>query len=222
MIHVLTPVASAELFHQAPLSLCRSGAAITTSVIRVSPPSRVAYVVTDSAVNSAFPLRALPRAPPAIADVRHSTVFDHNAKLGTAYIPAAADVRTGVNVDAASGTCHVPARADVRSGVAVDVSDTGQIDLPAASDVRSGVAYDHDTKTGTYEAPACDYPEITDVRDGVEYDHAAWRRWRGPRAGAASPRPAGARRAPRAESGTPWEPSAAAAPTGARTPGPAQ
>ena len=99
----------------------------------------------------------------AAANVRNGTPRYTGGSNGTAYIPAAADVRYGANVDATTGTCHVPTAAQTQSGVAVDVSDTGtfthtedytltaSIDYPAVGNVLSS-----DTvggSSGTYHAP---------------------------------------------------------------------
>jgi hypothetical protein len=51
---------------------------------------------------------------------------------GTAYIPAAADVRYGTHVDATTGTCHVPAATNVRSGISVDAT-TGTLTFSAVT-----------------------------------------------------------------------------------------
>lgn len=89
---------------------------------------------------------------PSAADVRFGTNVD--ATTGTAYIPAASNVRFGTNVDATTGTCHVPTAAQTESGVSVDVSGTGTFthtsDYVAKTDVVSAsyVVTGHDNYVG--------------------------------------------------------------------------
>ena len=59
------------------------------------------------------------------ADARHKGIGYYKAggaSDGTCYVPAAANVRSGISVDATSGTCIVPAASSVAYGVPVDVS----------------------------------------------------------------------------------------------------
>jgi hypothetical protein len=67
----------------------------------------------------------------ATTDVRHGTQYGAGgtAHTGSAYIPAAADVRHGTNVDATTGTCYVPAASYVLYGVNVD-NTTGNVTMP--------------------------------------------------------------------------------------------
>ena len=62
--------------------------------------------------------------------MRHGTANGVSPAAGTAYIPAASNVRYGTSVDATTGTCHVPTAAQTLYGVSVDVSDTGTVALP--------------------------------------------------------------------------------------------
>lgn len=66
----------------------------------------------------------------AATDVRNGVARYSGGGNGSAYIPAAANVRFGTNVDATTGTCKVPTAAQTLYGVAVDVSDTGTVTLP--------------------------------------------------------------------------------------------
>jgi hypothetical protein len=66
----------------------------------------------------------------AAAHVRHGTPRYPGGGNGTCYVPAAADVRHGTNVDATTGACCVPTTAETLYGVSVDVSGTGTVTLP--------------------------------------------------------------------------------------------
>lgn len=61
----------------------------------------------------------------AAGDVRNGTPRYTGGGNGSCYVPTAANVRFGVNVDATTGTCNVPSAAQTQVGVSVDVSDTG-------------------------------------------------------------------------------------------------
>jgi hypothetical protein len=104
----------------------------------------------------------------AAGDIRatKSVTIAGSTTNGSAAIPAASDVRFGVNVDATTGTCKVPAKANVRSGIAVDVSDTGLIAVPNANDVRYNK--DVDQTKGT-----CRVPTAANVRLGVAVDESS-------------------------------------------------
>jgi hypothetical protein len=78
---------------------------------------------------------------PGISHVRNGTGYTISGTsfTGTAYIPAASDVRLGTNVDATTGT----------------------LDLPATNVVLSGIVFDNTTKTGTLVSPTAN--EIADT-----------------------------------------------------------
>jgi hypothetical protein len=114
---------------------------------------------------------------PGESNVRQGTAYKAdsttNNKTGTAYIPAAADVRSGTNVDATTGTLDLPAEADVRDGTDFDGgSQTGTLDLPSTGDVKVGVIYDNATKVGAYD-PTSRFtdPGEPNVRFGVQYKY---------------------------------------------------
>jgi len=65
----------------------------------------------------------------AAADVRHGTARYSGGSNGSAYIPAAGDVRYGTSVDATTGTCHVPTAAQTLYGVSVETT-TGTFSVP--------------------------------------------------------------------------------------------
>jgi hypothetical protein len=76
-------------------------------------------------------------------------------------------VRRTVAVAQSTGTAYIPAAADVRLGTNVDAT-TGTLDLPATTDVKSGVVYDNTTKTGTYSAGGGTYTGAANVRSGTD------------------------------------------------------
>lgn len=106
---------------------------------------------------------------PSESDVRHGVTYGvAGANTGTAYIPSAGDVRSGVSVDATTGNLALPTAAQVLIGVGFGSSGTqytGTVTLPAVSNVRSGITFGASLGlTGTVTLPA-----IGDVRNGVQF-----------------------------------------------------
>jgi hypothetical protein len=133
---------------------CPVAKAITTSGNYGDPdiPLVGTYVApTDTNVRRNIPNGVSPGIGlayiPAAADVRRGTNVD--ATTGLAYIPAAADVRRGTNVDATTGLAYIPAAANVRFGTNVDAT-TGLCKVPVAADVKLDVPVDV-SDTGKYD-----------------------------------------------------------------------
>jgi hypothetical protein len=107
---------------------------------------------------------------PAATDVRHGTNVD--ATTGTAYIPAATDVRHGTNVDATTGVLYVPSPTDVLTGIQTDAT-TGSLTLPSAAQVLVGVQYGvgGSGSTGTYYPPNTDGAGTPDASAVVPAAH---------------------------------------------------
>lgn len=80
---------------------------------------------------------------PADTDVRDGVVYDSGAETGTAAIPGASDVRTGVAVDATVGTAAIPGPDDVRDGVPVDAT-TGNYEPADPDKYFNGEQYGSD------------------------------------------------------------------------------
>jgi hypothetical protein len=115
---------------------------------------------------------------PGIANVRSGTSYSYaGASLtGTAAIPGASDVKTGVATDATTGTYdgsdrHTdPGESNVRSGTAYKSNSTtnnktGTLAVPSAANVLDGVAVD--AGTGTYDPPS-----TGEVKTGVTFGAA--------------------------------------------------
>ena len=103
---------------------------------------------------------------PAQTDVRFGTQYDNTTQIGSAYIPVAANVREGIDVDATVGLLDLPSINDVRFLTTYDNgSKVGLLDIPQVNDVRLGVHYDGINATGELSLPA-----EADVRDGVFFD----------------------------------------------------
>lgn len=100
---------------------------------------------------------------PAAADVRSGTNVD--ATTGSLVVPAASNVRSGTSVDATTGTCHVPTAANVRYGVAVDAT-TGTCVLPAEDNVLNAIGFG---TAGTEFVGNLVVPQEFDVESGVSY-----------------------------------------------------
>lgn len=77
----------------------------------------------------------------AIADVRLGTTYNDGALTGTLAVPADADVRSGIAVDAGAGTAGIPGAEDVRVGVDTDAT-VGTAAIPIADNVRLNVPTD--------------------------------------------------------------------------------
>ena len=118
---------------------------------------------------------------PGIANVRSGTAYKANStsnnRTGTAAIPTAANVRSGVSTDATTGTLDLPATTDVKIGVTFDgASKTGSYDGsdrwsdPGIANVLLGVAYKANSttnnRTGTSESTN---PGIANVLAGTTY-----------------------------------------------------
>lgn len=95
----------------------------------------------------------------AVTDVRYGTDRG-DGQTGTCYVPAAADVQFGVNVDATTGTLVVPAVGDVQSGVTFGAAAefTGTFVVPAEADVRLNTTYGASAEF-TGEATLSDWTE---------------------------------------------------------------
>ncbi len=97
---------------------------------------------------------------PGIANVRLATTykFGGSSLTGTAAIPGAANVRSGVATDATTGTVVVPTAANTKHGVAVDTASTGTYtgsdlwDAVTAAQLKHGVVVNQNGSsiTGTY------------------------------------------------------------------------
>jgi len=80
----------------------------------------------------------------AASDVRYGTARYVGGDNGTAYIPTAANVISGVNVDNTVGVFVVPAVSNVLDDVTFGANNTqytGTVVLPSESDVRQGVTF---------------------------------------------------------------------------------
>ncbi len=80
----------------------------------------------------------------AASDVRYGTPRYVGGDNGTAYIPTAANVVSGVNVDNTVGVFVVPAVSNVLDDVTFGANNTqytGTVVLPSESDVRQGVIF---------------------------------------------------------------------------------
>lgn len=91
----------------------------------------------------------------AASNVRHGTARYSGGSTGTCYVPAAADVQSGVNVDATTGTFTSPAVAKVLSDTswgAGGTEFTGTYHAPEAGEVISTAVFGAGGATsGTYD-----------------------------------------------------------------------
>ena len=142
--------------------------------VRVPPVEKVelgyAYDSSDSLTGTLDPGAGGPY--PAEADVRYGVAYG-TTQQGLAYIPSAAEVLLGVNVDQSTGTVRLPGVNDVRLSVAFGPGDAviGTVRVPPVEKVELDYAYDAgDSLTGTLDPGAGGpYPAEADVRYGVAY-----------------------------------------------------
>ena len=104
--------------------------------------------LTTRIVNGKLRTGAGTYQPVAAGNVRDGVPVGVSPTVGSCYVPAAADVRFGVNVSAVLGTLVGPTNADVRFNTAYDINDSGVPDVgtchvPAAGSVALGVPVDH-------------------------------------------------------------------------------
>lgn len=106
---------------------------------------------------------------PSPSDVRLATVYGPTSnETGTLHVPAAAQVLSGVAVDATTGTVALPTAAEVLSGTSFGPGSgtAGTVVQASTADVRSGTAYG----PGSGLTGSCHVPGASSVLSGVAVD----------------------------------------------------